>query len=487
MRVPSFAWSAVDQFRNRTRDLAALEAWWDDPAAEPLNLYGRRRVGKSWLFRRLAHGKPAVILVAQEDSIPRRVFESFARVLEPMLGVRPQLSDITELFTVLYRLAADEKILVVIDEFPYLLGNTGPARARSLTAVQAAMEQLRDDSRIKLILAGSLVAEMERLQQPKSPLYGRLRAFDVQPLSFPEAVDLLEGADVHENLTRYAVAGGMPRYLAAFGRGDLESAVVSNVLDRRGGLFNEPMTLLHNELRSPGTYFALLELMATGARQVGDLADGSGMTAQELTPYLETLRRMRLVERITPAGAGARERKSLWRCSDHFIRFWFRFVRPYQAELEAGADAAAYYRAEVDPNLASHIAPVFEVETQRWVRRAYAGRALTVGPWWGNALNAERRAKRRMTEEIDAVGLNRRRVLVAVEAKWTNGRLSAGVLTDLVDFKLPAMEQQGYDTSDTEIVLASRSGFTDGTRALAEERGHVRLISAQEILQAPLV
>lgn len=43
------------------------------------------------------------------------------------------------------------------------------------------MEQLREDSRIKLILAGSLVAEMERLQRPKSPLYGRLRASTFNP------------------------------------------------------------------------------------------------------------------------------------------------------------------------------------------------------------------------------------------------------------------------------------------------------------------
>lgn len=482
MSVLDYSWSAVEQFRNRTRELEVMDRWWDDPDADPLNMYGRRRVGKSWLFRRFAHGKPAVVLVAQEDSTPRRVFASFATTLEPLIGVRPQINDIAELFTVLYRLGETQKVLVVIDEFPYVLGASAPARNRSLTAVQAVMEQLRDNSQIKLVLAGSLVAEMERLQQPKSPLYGRLRAFDVRPLTFPEATCLIDEDDLLLSLTRFAVAGGMPRYLTTFGRGSLQSAVTTHALDRHGGLFNEPMNLLHNELRTPATYFTLLELMSRGARQVGDLAAESGLTSQDLLPYLDTLARMRIVERITPAGASSRERKSLWRCNDHFVRFWFRFVRPYQPELDAGADPVAYYRAEIAPHLASHTAPVFEEEAARWVRREYAGRVLAVASWWGNALGAERRAKRRLIEEIDAVGLHRKRVVVALEAKWTNRALGADVLTDLLDFKLPAMAQAGFEVDRTEVVLASRSGFTKGLEDLAADRDHVRLVTARQIL-----
>lgn len=65
-------------------------------------------------------------------------------------------------------------------------------------------------------------------------------------MTCPESGALLAGKDACENLTRFAVAGGMPRYLSTFGRGSLRAAVVDNVLDRRGGLFNEVMALLHN-------------------------------------------------------------------------------------------------------------------------------------------------------------------------------------------------------------------------------------------------
>ncbi|NNN08703.1 MAG: hypothetical protein HKL85_05860, partial [Acidimicrobiaceae bacterium] len=61
MAEPLFHWSAVDEFLNREQELAHLEKWWASTSREPLSLYGRRRSGKSWLFRRFAHEKPAVI------------------------------------------------------------------------------------------------------------------------------------------------------------------------------------------------------------------------------------------------------------------------------------------------------------------------------------------------------------------------------------------------------------------------------------------
>lgn len=483
MAISSYSWSAVDEFCNRVDDLATLESWWQSSEREPINLYGRRRVGKSWLFRRFAHGKPAVILVAQEETTPARAFQTFADQLETVLGHRPEIDGVGKLFTLLFRLAESEKILVVIDEFPYLLGASKAERRASLSAIQAVMEQERDHSLIKLILTGSAVTEMERLQQPKSPLYGRLRPLDVRPLSFLEATTLLSGAGPTENLVRYAVAGGMPRYLSVLGVRDLRGAVVANVLDRRGGLFNEPLALLQNELRTPATYFSILETLSGGPRTRGDIAAETGMPTTELGFYLDTLQQMRLAESIAPAGSNKSERKTLWRCRDNFIRFWFRFVRPVQAELEAGADADGYYRTFVEPQLLSHTAPVFEGECLHWVRRDYTGQFREVAAWWGAALNVERRAKRRFTEEIDVVALDRKRVVVVAEAKWTRQKLAADVLADLLAYKLPAMEQAGFDISATQIVLASRSGFTKATTDLADRQGNVRLVTAAEVLE----
>jgi uncharacterized protein len=63
-------------------------------------MYGRRRVGKSWLFRRFADGKSAVVLVAGERAFAPQL-ALFAGQIEDALGVRPAIDDAAALIRVL--------------------------------------------------------------------------------------------------------------------------------------------------------------------------------------------------------------------------------------------------------------------------------------------------------------------------------------------------------------------------------------------------
>lgn len=476
-----YAWSAVDQFRGRELDLARLETWWQTPRSLPLNLFGRRRVGKSWLLRRFAHGKPAVLLVA-EQSTPTQQLARLVDQLAPYLPFRPEVSDLGELVALVHRMAPDEPTLVVIDEFPYLLGSTADDVRRNLSAVQAALERHRDDSQVRLVVCGSAVAQMEALQAERSPLHGRLQPYSLAPLDFPDARSFLTGLPPTEQLARYAVAGGMPRYLSALAGPSLPHLLAREVVDRNAPLFHEPLAVLQAEVREPATYLGILRAMAHKPADSAALSASSGVEARALSPYLERLEAMGLVRRRRPVGADPRARSTQYECADALMRFWFRFVQPFVADLEGGADPLAHVREHVLPELADHTAPVFEEQLRRWTRQAYPGASL-VGAWWGPALHTERRARRRSTEEIDTVGLKGDRIVVVAEATWTRKPLSYDVLRDLVELKVPALEQAGRTGGGTAgIVLASRSGFTaELTRAAASDP-RVHLLNADTLL-----
>ncbi len=83
--IPSYQWPRVDEFIDRTAELDRLEAWWAGDERMPVNLSGRRRVGKSWLLRRFAHGKPAVLLVAERLAEGAQLTR-FAEQLTPLLN-----------------------------------------------------------------------------------------------------------------------------------------------------------------------------------------------------------------------------------------------------------------------------------------------------------------------------------------------------------------------------------------------------------------
>lgn len=476
-----YRWTAVDQFKGRGEDLARLERWWEQPEALPLNLYGRRRVGKSWLFRRLAHGKPAVILVA-EQSTPAQQYTHLVDQLAQYLPYRPEVQNVGELIAVLYQLASRSRTLVVIDEFPYLLGNSPTEVASALSSVQAAIERLRDDSRIKLILCGSAVAQMESLQAVRSPLHGRLQPYALAPLEFSDARAFMPQLTPVDQLTRFAIAGGMPRYLAAIGTGTLSTVLAREMVDRNAPLYNEPLSLLQSELREPSTYLGLLSVMANKPADSSALSKGTGLDARALGPYLDRLQVLGLVRKRRPVGADPKARNTQYECVDGFLRFWFRFIHPHQGSLEAGADSLAHVKQHVLPELPSHTAPEFERQLQRWVLQNFPP-AADVGGWWGPALNSERRAKTRFTEEIDVVGAKGRRLVVVGEAKWTTRALSYDVLDDLLRYKLPALEQAGFAVSDDlPVVLTARGGFSMQVQRDAVDHPRLRLLDASRLL-----
>lgn len=484
MPAQPFEWNLAGSFVNRSDELSRLEQWWGGSSKQPLALIGRRRVGKSWLFRRFAHGKPAVILVAEQLPAGTQLTR-FADQLEPLLGVRPDLPDVPSLFRVVFRAARREKLLVVIDEFPWLLGTSWAETHRTLTAIQAVMEEERDRSRVRLIVCGSHVSSMESLFSEQNPMHGRLERFEVRPLSFGSALPFMPSLKPIEAFERYSVAGGMPLYLDRLAQGSIRHVVTSNILDRHGPLWNEGRAVLEQELREPRVYFGILEQLAGGDKELNAIANPLRMDGGAVAKYLTTLVDLRIVARKVPFGAPPNARTGHWRLDEPFLRFWFRFVFPFQSDLETGLAAGHLYDGEVVPAFAEHVSPVFEAWCRSWLRAHRGDVATRIGAWWGNALDGLRRTGERSTEEIDAVGTLRQRVSLVAEAKWTNRLLGPGVLKELEEYKLPALEQAGFRIDPgRKIVLFSKSGYSEQLHEAARVDSRIELVDVAEALES---
>src|SRR5437868_3600464 len=105
------------------RELAVLERFWASPGAQLITLWGRRRVGKSTLLSQLVAGKRAVYLYGTRAA-DRDILEGLAQQAadtfdDPYLRSAPFPTWETA-FTYLAGRASAERLLLVIDEFPYL-------------------------------------------------------------------------------------------------------------------------------------------------------------------------------------------------------------------------------------------------------------------------------------------------------------------------------------------------------------------------------
>jgi AAA+ ATPase superfamily predicted ATPase len=473
--LATYTFESTARFKDRAEELAAIGEWFDrrdDPRA--LLIHGRRRVGKSWLFRAFAHEREADIFVASTRALGDQL-AGFASAMERD-GERPALPDLEAFFRLLYRRARGERRIAVIDELPNLVKVD-----RDLPAVLLKVMEEEAESQLKLILTGSHVAMMEEILAERQPLHDRLQPLHLRPLDFWRARLVLGEGDPERQLVSYGIAGGMPKYLAELaGTDDPVATLAGLALSPLGRLFNEARTVLAQELDSPATHFSLLAALAVGPADYATIEKRSRVEHSKIGRYLATLQSLHLViPRFPVTDPERRSHARLYVLADGFLRFWFRYVFPFEADLEAGMDPAVIVENEIAPTLSDHLAPTIEEIARGWVRRNRVGNATRVGSWWGPALNEFRRTNERTSEEI--VGLRGSRATVVGEVRWRSDPMSVGVLGELDRFKLPALAQAGVDVKSPHVVLVSRSGFTPGLVEAAQKDQRITLVDVASL------
>lgn len=441
-------------FYNRTEELDALADAFDASGSDLVVVYGRRRVGKTELLKAFCNDRPHIyFLAAQEAELRQR--EKFAEQVATHFEDRvPRINGWDEAFTYLGEKLQTEQTVVVIDEFPYLVAENDSIPSY----LQAFVDEQLDGTDSMLILCGSSVSTMEsEVLGHESPLYGRRTAqFDVRPFSFEQAREVITYG-IGDAVRSYAVTGGTPMYLTLF---DYDTPLAANIRSRilspSAVLYNEPEFLLRTELRTPARYMSILEAVALGHTTPNEVSGATGIDSGPLSKYLQTLRRLRLLEREVPVTASNKKSKrSRYRVADEFLRFWFRYVEPNRSGIEEAPDVV--YRGTIAPDLPTHVATTFEDVCREalWagIRRGDVDPYSELGRWWYGE------------HEVDIVGLapNDDRLLLA-ECKWTSDPVGRS-LVERLRTKADHVRWGPGDRTE-RFALFSKSGFVDG---LADE------------------
>lgn len=324
------------EFIGRTSELSTLESEYQRDNGFVI-IYGRRRVGKTTLIKKFIENKTAFYFLATqetENQSMKRLAGVLARKTENPLLRNVIFSDWMDLFQVAADYKPEEKKIMVIDEFPYLV-KTNPAFPSIL---QSIWDEILKDSNIMLILCGSLLSMMKKhALSYESPLYGRRTAqIRLMPLQFMDIYPHQE-LSFEDAVMQYAVTGGVPKYLEFFqSDADLQEQLLEVVFSKNGFLYEEPNFLLNEEVQAPVNYFSILKTIADGNHKAGKIGSSLGMDSSALSPYLSTLLEFGFITKDTPITEKnpERSRKGLYFFSDNFIRFWFRYVYPYRGELE---------------------------------------------------------------------------------------------------------------------------------------------------------
>ncbi len=334
----------MNEFLGRDRELAVLEDLHESGRPELYVLYGRRRVGKTELLQRFCSGRRAVYFQAAQvrDKDNLSAFKDAVKdgLADPLVDA-VEFPDWPAALSFASQRAGDERLVVVLDEFPYLC----EANKGLPSLLQRFWDSAGKQSNLMLVLCGSQVSFMEReVLAERSPLFGRRTAQRrLEPLRPKDALAFFEGWDLGARLEALGILGGMPAYLRRFATGteskprDVRANVLREILRPEGYLFDEVQFLLRTEMSAPATYNSILHAIARGSERVGDVALSVGIDSTTANRYLSVLRELGLVERAVPLTDPdpLRSRRGVYRIADPFLTFHFRHVQPHLSLIQA--------------------------------------------------------------------------------------------------------------------------------------------------------
>jgi uncharacterized protein len=478
---------------DRDREWKLLTDFVDDPSpAIRLGIVsGRRRHGKSYLLRALteAVGGLYITAIREEGRLP--ALQRFTEAIAAHAGLRPgtlRLTDwhqvLTNALDVVTRQAATP--VLVIDELPYLLQHS-PEVPGILQHLYDEYQHGGSGTGARVILCGSAMSVMHELLSGTKPLRGRavvdlrLGAFDYRSSrEFWNIEDPLTALHVH------AVLGGAPGYRPiasrpAPGEG-FDRWLTSTLLDPGRAVYSRTETeyLLREDPRitQHTLYYDILTAIAHGATTPTKIGSALARQRNAVTHPLDVLESTGYVRREQDI---LRPRHPVITLTDPIIRFNQLIALPQAAAIEQGFAEEAW-KASTPTFNSKILGPHFEDLARAWTGQ-FAHTVLPGGLPGPIGTTEVSDPAARTKHEVDVLALapGQRpqapgaRIALLGEAKATAARRGTGDLERLEHIR-GLLSEQGYNTTDTILVLYSLHGFYPDLANLAAHRADLLLV-----------
>ena len=321
----------------RKNEIAMLQEAMDSEQSEFLALYGRRRVGKTFLVTEFFNGKFAFHHSGLENATLKESLSSFREALRhqghphcPRFAT--WIEAFSELETLLERLPCRRKV-VFLDEIPWY----DTPKSGFLTAFESfwnGWASVRRD--IVLVVCGSATTWIvEKVLRNRGGLHNRITdQIHLMPFTLRECEELVRDSGLsmsrQEICSLYMIFGGVAYYWGFLRKGESVAQSVDRLLfSPNGKLRGEFDSMVASLFKKDAGYRKVFTALA---------AKGVGMTREELLKktglpdgrvfcqILDSLEKCGFVRRYT--AFGKKRRDALYQLLDSFSLFHLRFIEP---------------------------------------------------------------------------------------------------------------------------------------------------------------
>lgn len=476
---------SVSPFYHREQEIADLNHLTRAEGPALVLVYGRRRVGKTWLLHHWAErsGLSTFYWIAPRttaDNVRTDLVRELWQWESPEREVEtaPRYDNWNDVFRAMRRVAGDRRMNIILDEFPWAVESDPSLPSR----LQSAWDTTFRDSRARLFISGSHISALESLLKSDAPLFGRMTGkLYVPPFQFTEITPFIPRYSPEQRLAVYAAIGGIPDYLRRWNdRANLMENIREIFLSDLSPFRNEADVLVSDVLRrdSPD-YEAILAAVARGHHELADISTATLIAKDRTASVLATLVELRLVEKriraSIPVDRHDKARYARYYLADPFLRFYYRMVEPNRSFLsqQIYEPVLRNFKEQLRP----FVAAAFEELCRTWTLAQGRAGKLPFTPefvgsdWHGGEVQA------------DVVAVNWREAQVMIgEAKWGAGLVDHSVYTALTERAQKVLAHMPNPKNWTvRLALFARQSFTPAVMAAAKRDNVLLLTFAQMI------
>jgi uncharacterized protein len=324
----------------REKEKEKLDRILQSNQAEFLAVYGRRRVGKTFLIRQ--HLKKHIVFDfsgTKEGSKAQQLSDFFTVYLKQTQKRRETKvpaswhQAFNYLADFLLELPqTDTKQVVFIDEMPWL----DLPKSEFIGALEFFWNQhVSKMDNILLIACGSASSWiLKNLINARGGLYNRItHRIKLMPFNLYETAMFIQTMGVkltqYQILELYMVMGGIPFYLKEIEKGKSATQLIDDIcFSRQGLLYDEYGQLYHALFRNAEQYIALIEVLAAQPQGMtrNDLANKTTITNGSLSRILEELEECDFIALFPPFFN--KKKEAIYKLTDLYSLFYLKFIKP---------------------------------------------------------------------------------------------------------------------------------------------------------------
>jgi hypothetical protein len=326
----------------RKREQQMLDRAFKAEEAQFLAIYGRRRVGKTWLVREFFVGKKCLLMQATglQKGSARQQLANFSEALSqaftsgvPLETPRSWMLAFRQLSVFLSNAPTKEKVVVFLDEFPWMA--TRKSGLLQATDYYWNQHWSRLDNLILVICGSSASWLIKNIIHNKGGLHNRITGrIRLEPFNLAEMAQFLAAKKIKLNnrqiLGLYMAIGGIPYYLNYVEKAlSAEQNIQRMLFERNAPLRDEFDQLFASLFDTADAYVELVKLI--GEKKEGatraQLASAASMSqgGGQLSERLEDLVAAGFIQEMIP---WSRSKGEYYKLVDPFSLFYLRWIKP---------------------------------------------------------------------------------------------------------------------------------------------------------------